>query len=323
MTGFLFLRVRGHRLLLTAALLAVLLTTAALTTLAAFAGSVENAGLRHALQSGNATAASLVITSRDPGADREAAVRAARRGAQQAFDGLPVALRQFEGSGPYALPRGLQPPAGRTGEPDLTHFAAVDRSRVHLSAGHWPTAGRDGVLEVAVPEAAARQLKLSPGARVLTLADRLGGRAVRIRVSGIYRPAGRSDPVLAVGRAGRPRCAQAGRVHDVRAAARRRRGLRLGPHHPARCVLAGHRRLRRTERGPDRRAAHGREEQPAVPRRTARAQGRCHGTHLAARRARPAGAGAAGVPRDAADRLVAAGAARRVRTAAGGPSAEQ
>ncbi|MGW7366914.1 FtsX-like permease family protein [Streptomyces sp. NPDC054841] len=194
MTGFLFLRARGHRLLLAAALLAVLLTTAVLATLAAFAGSVGDAGLRHALRSRDAAAASLVITSDNPGGDREAAARAARRGAQQSFDGLPVTLRQFDRSGPYALPRALQPPAARQGDPDLTEFAAVDRSRVRLLAGAWPTAGPDGVTEVAVPEAAAKQLKLAPGPRVLTLADRLGGPAVRIRVTGVYRPADRSDP---------------------------------------------------------------------------------------------------------------------------------
>ncbi|MGW3782700.1 FtsX-like permease family protein, partial [Streptomyces sp. NPDC005091] len=194
MTGFVFLRVRGHRLLLTAALLAVLLTTAVLATLAAFAGSVGDAGLRHALQTRDAAAASLVITAESPGADRAAAIRAARRGAEQSFDGLPVTLRQFDRSGPYALPRSLQPPAARKGEPDLTKLAVADRSRVRLSKGDWPTAGPGDVIEVAVPEAAAKQLKLSPGPRVLTLTDRLGGPAVRIRVTGTYRPVDRNDP---------------------------------------------------------------------------------------------------------------------------------
>ncbi|MBM7440807.1 FtsX-like permease family protein [Streptomyces sp. HB132] len=194
MTGFVFLRARGHRLLLTAALLAVLLTTAVLTTLAAFAGSVGDAALRHALQTRDAAAASLVITAEGPGADRAGALRAARRGAEQSFDGLPVTLRQFDHSGPYALPRGLQPPAARKGVPDLTEFAVADRSRVRLSKGGWPAAGPDDVIGVAVPEAAAKQLKLVPGPRVLTLTDRLGGPAVRIRVTGTYRPVDRNDP---------------------------------------------------------------------------------------------------------------------------------
>ncbi|WP_327170492.1 FtsX-like permease family protein [Streptomyces sp. NBC_01336] len=193
MTGFVFLRVRAHRLLVTAALLAVLLTTAVLATLAAFSGSVGDAGLRHALQTRDAAAASLIIKAESPGADRAEAVQV-RSGARQSFDGLPVTLREFHRSGPYALPRGLQPPAAREGEPDLTTFALADRSRVRLSKGAWPSAGQGDVIGVAVPEVAATQLKLLPGPRVLTLADRLGGPSVRIRVTGVYRPVDRNDP---------------------------------------------------------------------------------------------------------------------------------
>ncbi|MDP5310045.1 FtsX-like permease family protein [Streptomyces poriferorum] len=193
MTGFVFLRVRAHRLLVTAALLAVLLTTAVLATLAAFSGSVGDAGLRHALQTRDAAAASLIIKAESPEADRAEAVQV-RSGARQSFDGLPVTLREFHRSGPYALPRGLQPPAAREGEPDLTTFALADRSRVRLSKGAWPSAGQGDVIGVAVPEVAATQLKLLPGPRVLTLADRLGGPAVRIRVTGVYRPVDRNDP---------------------------------------------------------------------------------------------------------------------------------
>lgn len=193
MTGFVFLRVRAHRLLVTAALLAVLLTTAVLATLAAFSGSVGDAGLRHALETRDAAAASLIIKAESPEADRVEAAQV-RSGARQAFDGLPVTLRQFDRSGPYALPRGLQPPDAREGEPDLATFALADRSRVRLSKGAWPSAGQGDVVGVAVPEAAATQLKLLPGPQVLTLADRLGGPAVRIRVTGVYRPVDRNDP---------------------------------------------------------------------------------------------------------------------------------
>ncbi|MFF0448129.1 FtsX-like permease family protein [Streptomyces sp. NPDC004609] len=194
MAAFLFHRARGHRLLLAAAMLAVLLTTAVLTTLAAFAGSVGDAGLRHALATRDAASASLVITSESPGEDRAAVTAAARRGAQRSFDGLPVTLRPFDRSGPFALPRSLQPPAARKGEPYLTAFAAVDRTRARLSAGTWPASGRPGVTEVALPEVAAEELKLAPGPRVLTLGNRLGGPPLRIRVTGVYRPADRNDP---------------------------------------------------------------------------------------------------------------------------------
>ncbi|MFE3018914.1 FtsX-like permease family protein [Streptomyces sp. NPDC059256] len=192
MAGFLFLRARGHRLLLAAALLAILLTTSVLAALAAFAGSVSDAGLRHALQTRDASAAALVITTENSELDRVEAARDAQRGARLAFDGLPVTLRTFERSGPYALPRALQSPTARKGEPDLTLFAAVDRSHVRLSAGTWPAPGTGKVIPVALPEAAAKQLKLAPGPRVLTVTDRMGGPPVRIKVTGTYRPLDRS-----------------------------------------------------------------------------------------------------------------------------------
>lgn len=49
MTGFVFLRVRAHRLLLAAALLAVLLTTSVLATLASFSGAIGDAALQAGL----------------------------------------------------------------------------------------------------------------------------------------------------------------------------------------------------------------------------------------------------------------------------------
>ncbi|WP_405617884.1 FtsX-like permease family protein [Streptomyces sp. NBC_01508] len=194
MTGFVLLRVRAHRLLLAAAFLAVLLTTSVLSALTAFSGSIGDAALRHTLQGREATAAALVITAQVPPSDREAANEAASKVARESFDGLPVTVRKLERSGSYALPRGLQPPAAREGDPDLTHFAALDRSRVRLVAGEWPadSSGADPV-QAAFPEGAANQLGLKAGTR-LTLADRLDDKPLTIRVTGIYRPADLTDP---------------------------------------------------------------------------------------------------------------------------------
>ncbi|MFD3486054.1 FtsX-like permease family protein [Streptomyces sp. NPDC058665] len=196
MTGFVFLRVRAHRLLLAAALLAVLLTTCVLSALTAFSGSVGDAALRHTLQGREAAAAALVITAQVPAGDREAANEAASKVAREAFDGLPVTVRKLERSGSYALPRALQPPAARKGEPDLTHFATLDRSRVRLVTGAWPDgaeASGAAPVQVAFPEEAATQLGLKAGTR-LTLVDRLGDQPLTIRVTGIYRPADLTDP---------------------------------------------------------------------------------------------------------------------------------
>lgn len=193
MTGFVLLRVRAHRLLLAAALLAVLLTTSVLATLAAFSGSIGDAALQGTLQGRSAPAAALVVTGQVPADKRASAEAAVREGARATFDGLPVTVRKLERSGPYALPRSLQPPAARKGDPDLTHFAALDRSRTTLVRGAWPkaTGPRDAV-EAAVPEEAAKLLKIGPGT-VLDLTDRLGGKPLKARITGVYRPVDTGD----------------------------------------------------------------------------------------------------------------------------------
>lgn len=189
---FVFLRGRAHRLLLAAALLTVLLTTAVLATLTAYSGAIGDAALRHSLQDPRYAADTALVVKADvPEERRTAADTAVRKVARQAFDGLPVTVRTFLRSGPYALPRSLQPASERSGDPDLTHFAALDRSRVRLVEGRLPRAA-EGPVEVALPQSAARSLHLGPGAR-LTLADRLRGPAVRITVTGLYRPVRTDD----------------------------------------------------------------------------------------------------------------------------------
>ncbi|WP_343243818.1 FtsX-like permease family protein [Streptomyces sp. SID13726] len=188
-----FLRARAHRLLLAAALLTVLLTTAVLATLTAYSGAIGDAALRHALQDPrNAADTALVVKADVPEERRRAADTAVRKVARQTFDGLPVTVRTLLRSGPYALPRSLQPESERSGDPDLTHFAALDRSRVRLVEGRPPRPA-DGLVEVALPQSAARALGLGPGDR-LTLADRLRGPAVHITVTGLYRPVRADDP---------------------------------------------------------------------------------------------------------------------------------
>jgi hypothetical protein len=181
-------------LLLAAALLAVLLTTSVLAALAAFSGSVGNAALQGTLRGRAAPAAALVVTAQVPVARRQSADAATREAAGRTFDGLPVDVRKLERSGPYALPRGLQDPAARLGEPDLTHLAALDRSRLTLVKGAWPGAGAaGGTVDVAVPEVSAERLRIGPGS-VLDLTDRLGGKPVKARVTGVYRPTDLTDP---------------------------------------------------------------------------------------------------------------------------------
>ncbi|MET8821090.1 FtsX-like permease family protein [Streptomyces rochei] len=195
LAGFVLLRARAHRLLLAAALLTVLLTTTVLATLTAFAGAVGDAALRHALTDPRAAAeAALVVKADVPAGRRSEADAAVRAGAARTFDGLPHTVRTLTRSGPYALPPAGDARAGRSGDPDLTHFAALDPTQVRVERGRMPRdpAGGDAV-ETALPVTAAERLGVRPGDR-LTLTDRLDGPAVRVVITGLYRPVDAGAP---------------------------------------------------------------------------------------------------------------------------------
>ncbi|MEV6111273.1 ABC transporter permease [Streptomyces sp. NPDC052109] len=193
MAGLVFSRARAHRLLLGAALLTVVLTTAVLATLTAYSAAIGDAALRHVLADPRDAADTALIVKADvPPAGQAAAGTAVREGARKTFDGLPVTVRTLRRSGPYALPRSLQPPAARSGDPDLTYLAALDPTQLRLTAGRLPRRG-EGTVEVALPQTAARALRLGPGDR-LTLTDRLDGPAVRVRITGLYRPVSTTAP---------------------------------------------------------------------------------------------------------------------------------
>ncbi|MFE9703754.1 FtsX-like permease family protein [Streptomyces sp. NPDC005930] len=195
LTGFVLLRARAHRLLLAAALLTVLLTTTVLAALTSYSGAVGDAALRHALADPRTGAeAALVVQADLPAGQRPTADAAVREGAARAFDGLPRTVRTLARSGPYALPGSLRPGAERSGDPDLTFFAALDPSQVRIDEGRMPAAGAAGsAVEVAVPVAAAERIGVGTGDR-LTLTDRLDGPAVSVVVSGLYRPADSGSP---------------------------------------------------------------------------------------------------------------------------------
>ncbi|MFJ5773432.1 FtsX-like permease family protein [Streptomyces sp. NPDC093094] len=188
--GFVLLRARAHRLLLAAALLTVLLTTAVLATLTAYSGAIGDAALRHALADPRNSADTALIVKADvPRADRTAADTAVRDGARRTFDGFPASVRTLHRSGSYALPGGHDAQEN----PDLAYFAALETAQVRLVSGRLPKPTGDGTIEVAVPQTAAERLGLRAGER-LTLTDRLDGPAARVRVTGVYRPSDTADP---------------------------------------------------------------------------------------------------------------------------------
>ncbi|MFI8945228.1 FtsX-like permease family protein [Streptomyces sp. NPDC053750] len=188
------LRARAHRLLLAAALLTVLLTTTVLATLTAFSGAIGDAALRHALADPRTAAdAALIVKADVPAEDRDAADAAVREGAAKTFDGLPHTVRTLDRSGPYALPSAQRPRSEQAGAPDLTFFASLDPSQVRIGEGRMPRDPAAGTVETALPVSAAERLGVRPGDR-LTLTDRLGGPAVRVVVTGLYRPADGQAP---------------------------------------------------------------------------------------------------------------------------------
>ncbi|MFE0699899.1 FtsX-like permease family protein [Streptomyces sp. NPDC058872] len=188
MTGFVFLRIRAHRLLLSAALLSVLLTTSVLATLSAFSAAIGDAALQAALRGRSAASASLLVSGQVPADKRASAEAAVQDGMRKTFDGLPVTVWRLERSGPYALPRRLPPSAARTDDPDLADFAALDRTQLSLVKGAWPSPTRvGGVLETALPEEAARRLGIGPDT-LLDLTDRFDDRGLTVRITGVYRP---------------------------------------------------------------------------------------------------------------------------------------
>lgn len=196
MTGFVLLRVRAHRLLLAAALLTVVVTTCVLATFTAFTGAIGDAALRRTLQHQAAGSSTVEVQADVTGNDRTALDTAVRRQLTGSFAGLPAHVEASTRSGPYGLPFALRPAsAPKSSDPDLTLLATLDRSRLALVAGGWPAPAAHGAAEVqvAAPLAAAQQLGLAPG-QVVVLADRLGGPPLRIRVTGVYRPADPASP---------------------------------------------------------------------------------------------------------------------------------
>ncbi|MFD3454500.1 FtsX-like permease family protein [Streptomyces sp. NPDC058691] len=192
MPRFVLLRLRAHRLLLGAALLSIVLTTCTVAALAAFGASVGDAGLRRALQDPSSGRTLVEVTKDAKGDDRPDVDDAVSKAVTGAFDGLPVTVARSTRSGAYGLPPSLRPPgAPDSGNPDLTVLATLDPSRVTVVSGALPgPPPGEGPVPVALPESAAAALKLRPGDGV-TLADRLGGGTLKVRLTGTYRP---TDP---------------------------------------------------------------------------------------------------------------------------------
>ncbi|RAG85181.1 ABC transporter permease [Streptacidiphilus pinicola] len=194
--GFVVLRLRAHRLLVAAAAVSILVTTCVLATLAGFASGVADAGARRVLATTDAAATPLLLTRHAGYADRAGSDRDARRLAATALPGLPLEIRSL------ALSDGLALPGGTTANPDVTSLATLDRGKLELLQGSWPTdAVPGGPVPIAVPEAAVSRLLLGlpagtrsvTGGR-LTLTDQISKAPLPVLISGVYRAANPADP---------------------------------------------------------------------------------------------------------------------------------
>ncbi|MFD9568862.1 FtsX-like permease family protein [Streptomyces sp. NPDC059982] len=194
MLGFVMRRLRGRLPLAAAVLLTVLITTTALTALLAFTRGVGDAGMRRALTGPDRGRTAVVLSGEHGLAARAADDAAVRTFAEQVFGALPAGVESVARSRSYGLPGDRSP----GGQADLTLLASLGRDRVRLLAGRWPEAvgPNPGKVAVAVPEAALTRLGLSAAALPagVRLEDRLGGPALAVLVTGVYRAADPEAP---------------------------------------------------------------------------------------------------------------------------------
>jgi FtsX-like permease family protein len=195
-TGFVLLRVRAHRLLVAAALLSSLLVTTALASLAAYAHTTAEAGVRRALEHQSASRTVLTASARVEVHNQKSVDAGVRAAARRAYDGLPVRVEGVTRSASYALPGALHPGGAPPADhPDLTLFASLDPHRVRIVDGNWPTAAHtgDGTVPAALPVKAAKRLGLHTGDD-LRLTSRLSDPPVHVRITGLYRPEDLQSP---------------------------------------------------------------------------------------------------------------------------------
>jgi hypothetical protein len=195
-------RLRAHRLLPAAAMLTVLLTTSVLASLAAFAATTGDDGLRSSLERRSASRTVITANASVTSENRESVDRSVRSALHRAFDGLPTSVEAVTRSGSFALPGSGAKTGGEASEadPDLTLFASLDRDRVRMTSGSWPAGGGRPAqgettirVPVAVPEAVAERLALRTG-DVLRLKNRLDQRPMDAKITGVFAPKHPSDP---------------------------------------------------------------------------------------------------------------------------------
>lgn len=181
-------RLRRQLPTMSAVVALIVITTTLLAMLARFVSAAGDTAAQQALTSWRASGQlTAQLDSRPDPAQRSAALAALA----QDTGTLPhptVTVAQVSTS--YALPGKTA-----TGDPPLMTFWAADRldQEAKLLAGAWPAKGDvAGPVQVAIPRAAADELKLAVGGQVKVV-NRISGTAVQITVVGIYQPLDTAD----------------------------------------------------------------------------------------------------------------------------------
>ena len=179
-------RLRRELPTMTAVVALIVITTTLLAVLARFVSAAGDSAARQALDGWTAAGQTTVRLDTHPNpAQRIATVAALREDAAV----LPrAAITTSQVSVSYALPG-----KAANGDPPLMTFWSADGldQKAQLEAGAWPAAAGQAV-QVAVPEAAATELKLTVGT-TLSVTSRITQTPVQITVVGIYRPRDPAD----------------------------------------------------------------------------------------------------------------------------------
>ncbi|MFD9438449.1 FtsX-like permease family protein [Streptomyces sp. NPDC060006] len=185
-----------HGLVLGAAGLAVLLAATVLAALAALTERAVEGGVQRRL-------------ARDPEAVVEVSGAYRTRGAGEVDRLVRAAVDRAFGDVPHHTWAALRAPASRSSALTVTEvdgrrrdaavvtLVGLQEMQRHagLVAGHWPRAGGAGIVETALSDVFAAELAVRPGDELRVQPD--SGRAVTLRVAGLYRSGDRSPAVWA------------------------------------------------------------------------------------------------------------------------------
>jgi hypothetical protein len=206
-------RMNAHRLVIVAAALTTLVAAALGTTFAVFSGQALPRAVRATLAAATGTAAGFSGAMTADQAGQYTTLLRQQVGA--ALGGVPFAFYQARwsdplgftagGTGSVTTSSGSASIAASGGNVPIAEAAALTGLSAHavLTAGRWPgPPGRAGAgrpvppIPAALPDAAAGLLHVRPGG-TLTLRDRVSGRLVRFRITGLYRPRQAAGPAAA------------------------------------------------------------------------------------------------------------------------------